>query len=261
MKNLIFTFFLIVGLSPAPLWAQFHPDLNDQAFELYPGLKNMYGFAVAEWDEKALIFGGRRYNDNVELYSEDFPNTEIILIDYLKQEALAYSSYILGGTLGEQISAYGMAYHQQDSILYFMGGYMFNDSNQNFETYPYLGRMNVPQTIAALEQGRIPNRYITQVCDERLALFDAIIDFNGDEYFLLNGKNATKRNALQETPMYYEENFSDEVRTFRIIDHPQYPQIDDFRVWYDLQEFYDYYQELAPEKIKSSIRDRRSISS
>jgi hypothetical protein len=116
--------------------------------------------------------------------------------------------------------------------------------------------MNIPLTLKEMEKGGKPNAYITQVCDQRIALFDAIIDSNGDELFLLNGKNAEKRNVLQESPMYYEEDFTDEVRTFRILDHSKYLKIEDFNVWYDLQSFFDHYQELTPEKIKMSIKDK-----
>ncbi len=242
-----------------PLYGQFHPHLNDQAFELYPGLNEWYGYAVAEWGEKAVIFGGKIKSDNLEMYSDDYPNSEIIIIDYLNKEANAYSSYLLEGTLGEQMAGYGLAYYQQDSILYFMGGYAFNDSNQNFETYPYLSRMNIPLTIKALENGHPPGPYITQVCDQRMALFEAVIDYNGDEFFLLGGKNAGKRNALQENPMYYEENFEDEVRTFRIVDHHKYPRVENFKVWFDLQAFYEHYQDTTPEKIKRSMQDKAGI--
>ena len=238
------------------LFGQLHPDLKDQAFELYPGLSDMYGFVVAEYDQRAIIFGGRIRNENTEFYSEDYPNTEVILIDYAKKQAAAYSCYIFEGTLGQQMSAYGTAYYQKDSILYFMGGYAFNDSNKNFETYPYLSRMNIPLTLKEMEKGVQYGAYITQVCDQRIALFDAIIDSNGDEFFLLDGKNAEKRNVLQENPKYYEEDFTNEVRTFRILDHSKHLKIEDFNVWYDLQSFFDQYQELTPEKIKMSIKDK-----
>lgn len=260
MKPILYLLLFFFTSSPALLFGQMHPDLSDQAFVLYPGLEDMHGFAVAEYDQKAIIFGGRITNENPQWYSEDYPNMEIILIDYTRQQASAYSSYLYEGTLGEQMTAYGLTYYQQDSILYFMGGYAFNDSNKIFETYPYLSRMNVPQTIEALENGRPAGHYMTQVCDQRIALFDAIIDFNGEEFFLLDGKNAEKRNTLQENPMYIEDNYIDEVRTFRIADHPKYPQIEDFHVWYDLQEFFDFYQERIPEKIKMSIKDRIMLS-
>lgn len=256
MKSIIFTLVILLHIFSMPLFGQLHPDLNDKAFELYPGLEDLYGFAVAEYDQKAIIFGGRITNDNLEIYSDDYPNTEIIIIDYLNGQAAAYSCYLYEGSIGEQMSAYGLAYFQKDSILYFMGGYAFNDSNQNFETYPYLSRMNIPLTIEALENGKQADLYISQLCDQRIALFDAIIDFNGDEFFLLNGKNAEKRNTLQENPMYIEEDYLDEVRSFRILDHPKYPQIEDFNVWYDLQQFFDHYQDLVPEKIKMSIKDK-----
>ncbi len=257
MKTNTYTFLaLLFSVFPMALFGQSPPDINERAFELYPGLEDLYGYTVAEWEQKAIIFGGKISNDKLEIYSEDYPNTEIIIIDYVHQSAKAYSSYLLESTLGEQMAAYASAYYQQDSILYFMGGYSFNDSNQNFETYPYLSRMNVPLTIEALEQGKVPSQYVTQVCEQRVALFEAIIDYNGDEFFLLNGKNATKRNALQEAPMYFEENFEDEVRTFRIMDHPKYPRIEDFRTWYDLQTFFDHYQEMTPEKIIMNIKDK-----
>ncbi len=259
MKKINFTLLFLVFLLPLTQFGQIPENVEARVYDLYPGIQDMYGYTVAEWNHKLIIFGGKIFNYNSEIYHNDYPNTEIILIDLQGQTAAAYSNYLFEGSIGEQLSAYGMAFHQEDSILYFLGGYAFNEATKGFKTYPFLSRMNIPLTIDALEKGHYPINSIIQIQDERIALFDAILDNNGNEFFLLDGKNGNKKNALEENPVYFEEDFKDEIRTFRIIDQHKDLQLTNFREWLNLEAFFDYYQNTAPEKINQIVRQRVQV--
>ena len=126
---------LLLLLLPIAGNSQEIAQLRAKAYELYPTLTEMYGFAVAEVADQALIIGGLIKSDVPEIYDQDFPNREIILIDYTKNRASAFSSGGLDNSIGEQMAATGLGYYQEDGILYILGGYGYSESNQRFITF------------------------------------------------------------------------------------------------------------------------------
>ena len=251
MKYLLSTIILIAF--NFPVIAQESNPLPNEAYQLYPTLHDMYGYAIGDVNNTILVFGGRIKSDVPEVYSEDFPNTEIILIDLERDRATAFSSGALAGIVAEQMAATGLAYFQKDSILYLIGGYGYSESQDRFITFPHLTAINMIPMIAALEKGESPDPHFYQICDERIAIFDGLLDHNGDEYFLMNGKFAYKLDPFSEEPTYHEEDRIKEVRTFQLDGTAAQPKITNLQTWYDLQGFSDYYGPLLPEKINNEL--------
>ncbi len=229
-------------------------ELPPRAYELYPTLQDMYGYAVGKHNDYLLIFGGRIRSEVPEQYSEDFPNLEILMIDFKRQRASAYTSGNLEGVLGEQMSATGLAYYQEDTTLYLLGGYGFSESSGQFITFPYLTAINLKATIDALLKGENPVAHFYQLCDDRMAIFDATMDYNGDEFFLINGKSAYKLEPFSDQPEYVEETHEGEARTFKINKQGKSLEISQFQTWYDLEGFRDYYGPLLPEAIEKEFQ-------
>lgn len=225
-------------------------DLPKEAYELYPTLQNMSGFAVGKWQHTILIFGGRIKSDVPEIYKKDFPNLELILIDLDKKRASAYNSGNLAGVLGAQMAATGLAYYQKAQMLYIAGGYGYSDDVRRFITFPYFTAIDLEKTIPALLAGKSPVAYMYQICDERIAIFDGTLDFNGDEFFLINGKYAYKLQPFEEKPVYFEENREGEGATFRLASDGKSLKIKDFKNWYDLQSLLDYYSTNTPPNVQ-----------
>jgi hypothetical protein len=221
-------------------------SLPKEAYQYYPGLQDMSGFAVGKWQDKLLIFGGLIKSDVPDIYKKDFPNLEIILIDLGKKRASAFNSGNLEGVLGEQMAATGLAYYQQDKMLYIAGGYGYSEEVHRFITFPYFTAIDLEATIPALLAGKSPVAYFYQLCDERIAIFNGILDYNGDEFFLINGKYAYKLQPFDDQPYYHEESREGEGATFRLDGVGKGLKIKDFKNWYDLQELLDYYSTNLP---------------
>ncbi len=228
-------------------------ELPQQAYKLYPTLSQMYGFAVGKYQDKILVLGGMIKNDVLEIYNKDFPNLEILLIDLGKNRATAFTSGNLEGLLSEQVAATGLAYFQRNHMLYLIGGYGYSETHHSYITFPYLTAIDLAATIPALLEGKNPVAHFYQICDERLALFDATLDFNGDEFFLINGKYAYKLDPFEENAYYHEEDRSGEAHTFKIINSGNSLNIKDFKSWYDVNDLRDYYGALLPESIQKEI--------
>ncbi|MFN7115204.1 MAG: hypothetical protein ACK4TA_00300 [Saprospiraceae bacterium] len=241
MKKIIYLILFLVNMNII-----FGQELPKEAYLLYPTLQDMSGYAVGKWQNKLLIFGGRIKSDVPDIYKKDFPNLEIILIDLVQKRASAYNSGNLEGVLGEQMASTGLAYYQKSNLLYIAGGYGYSDEVRSFITFPYFTVIDLELTIPALVAGKSPVAHIYQICDERIAIFNGTLDFNGDEFFLINGKYAYKLQPFEDQPTYYEEDREGEGATFRLSQDGKALSIKAFKNWYDLQELLDYYSNNLP---------------
>lgn len=249
MRTYIFTL-IVFFLTVIHMKSQ---ELPDTAYELYPALSAMRGFAVGTYEDKLLIFGGTIKSDIPDLYDQDFPNFEILIIDLGNRRAIAYNSGNLGGILSAQMAATGLAFYQKEQMLYLIGGYGYSEMHRSFITFPYLTVVDLAAVVPALLEARNPAPYFCQIEDERLAIFDATLDQNDDIFFLINGKYAQKLNPFEETPAYHEEDRMGEAFTFRLVGNKDTLGIRDLMSWFDVNDLRDYYGALLPSNIEKEI--------
>jgi hypothetical protein len=228
-------------------------ELPSSVAYLYPTLEDMHGYAVGKYQDYYLIFGGSINSDVPELYPRGFPNLDILLIDVQQSRAAAYTSASLEGSLAEQMNATGLSYYQQDNILYLLGGYGFSESNDKFITFPYITAIDLQATVTALQNGENPVASFYQLCDERLAIFDGVFDYNGDQFFIINGKTAYKLRPFAEDAEYIEQSLNGEAKTFKLSGKGINIELKDFQSWYDMQEFQDYFGPLLPDRIHDAV--------
>ncbi len=255
MKKMFFYFLLSIMSLPITAQQMHQNTLKPEAYQLYPTLNEMYGFAIGVYNETALIIGGRIRNDVPSSNQDDFPNTEIILIDYKKMRASAFTSGGLEGILGEQMAATGFGYYQIENTLYITGGYGYSHSNGQFITFPYLTAVDLPGAIGALLKGESPVDHFYQLCEERLALFDTELDHNGDEFFLINGKQAYKTEPFEDNARYEETGYYGQARTFRVLGEPSNMKVADFKEWNSPEALQEYYRDMLPSKVKKALID------
>lgn len=248
-------FFLL--LSPIFCVAQGEETLRElppEAVQLYPTLADMEGYAVGQYKDYLLIFGGSIRSKISDNNYQNFPNLDILLIDFDENRASAYTNGSFEGSLGEQISATGLSYYQNDGFLYLLGGYGYSETHNQFITFPYITVINVKQTVLSLLNGVDPVASFYQLCDDRMAIFNAEMDYNGDEFFLLNGKFAYKLRPFADNPHYVEEKYNEEIRTFKISKDGAEWHLEHFETWYDLEAFQEQYGTLIPERIVQQLQ-------
>ncbi len=253
MKKIALYFLMSVCSFPSFAQQMHQNELKPEAYQLYPTLNEMYGFAVGVYEETALIVGGRIRSDVPD--GDDFPNTELILIDYKKNRASAFTSGGLEGILGEQMAATGFGYYQIENTLYITGGYGYSHSNGQFITFPYLTAVDLPGAIGALLRGDSPVEHFYQLCEERLALFDTEMDHNGDEFFLINGKQAFKTRPFEDDAKYDETEYYGQARTFRVLGKAEDMKVADFKEWNSPEALQEYYRDMLPPKVKKAVID------
>lgn len=256
MKNILFILPLIFILNLGQ--AQSDKQIPAKAFDLYPTLTEMYGYAYGWHNNQLLIVGGKIKTDVPELSLEDFPNTELILLDFDQNRASAFSSGSLEGIIFEQMSSTGLAFYQKEHYLYLIGGYGYTEQEDRFITFPYITAINLEGGVEAMLKGENPAPFFYQICEDRLAIFNGTMDYNDEEFFLINGKKAHLTNPFSEEATYYEEDLIGQVRTFQIEGELHQLKISNFQTWYDIETFDAYYGPLVPEKIRQEM-DKFSI--
>lgn len=229
-------------------------ELPPKAIALYPTLEDMHGYAVGQYKDYLLIFGGSIRSKVGEQTYDDFPNLDILLIDFRENRASAFTNGSYEGALGEQISATGLSYHQEGNTLYLLGGYGYSETQNQFITFPYITVIDVRATVLALLNGTDPQASFYQLCDERMAIFDGTMDYNGEEFFLINGKFAYKVHPFAKQAEYVEEAYDQEVRTFKLGKDGQEWYLEEFQTWYDLEAFENIYGSLLPDRIEEALQ-------
>jgi hypothetical protein len=229
-------------------------DFPQKAYEIYPTLADMYGYAFGMFNGRILVVGGKIKADSSEEFNNSYPNTDIIMVDLPKERAVALSSGSLEGTLAEQMSAYGYSFHQRGNELYVIGGYGYSESQNSFITFPYITAIDLTEATDAIGNAASPVDYFHQYCEEDLAIFDGVLDYNGETYFIINGKRAYKRDPFEDQPRYSEESLQEQVRTFQISGQGDQLKVNEIQIWYDMQALEDYYGPLLPEKIVQELQ-------
>jgi hypothetical protein len=227
-------------------------ELPAKAVYLYPTLEDMEGYAVGKYEDYYLIFGGTIRSDVPEEYDQGFPNLDILVIDFKRNRASAYTNGNLDGELGEQMGATGMSYYQQGNNLYLIGGYGYSKSQNQFISFPYITAIDLAATMTALQNGENPVASFYQICDERIAIFNGVLDYNGENFFLINGKTAYKLRPFAEDAEYVEQDLKGEARTFKLVGGAKELKIQDFQTWYDMEAFREYFGPLLPDRIEQA---------
>lgn len=252
--TLILCFFLLYACPGIAQQEETIRTAPPEAIQLYPTLENMHGYALGRYDDYLLVLGGSIRSKVGDNEYQDFPNLDILLIDFREKRASAYTNTNFEGSLSEQISATGLSFYQNDGTLYLIGGYGYSETHNQFITFPFVTVIDVKQMVLALLNGSDPIAGIYQLCDDRMAIFDSEMDYNGDEFFLLNGKFAYKLRPFARDAKYVEEQYDKEVRTFKITGEGTTLTLEGFKTWYDMEALQERYGTLLPEKVERRLR-------
>lgn len=243
-------FFCICSLS---VFAQ-KRDFPAKAYEIYPTLNDMFGYAFGKHKNRILVIGGKIRDDAVEDRESAFPNTDIIMVDLNQGRAIALSSGSLEGTLAEQMTATNYSFYQRGNDLYIIGGYGYSESMESFITFPYITAVDLTAAMDAIGNAQNPRPHFHQYCEDELALFDGILEYNDETFFILNGKRAYKIDPFEDHPFYHEEQLQEEARTFKITGSGEQIQVEDMKVWYDMEALQSYYGPMLPEEIVKELQ-------
>lgn len=72
-----------------------------------------------------------------------------------------------------------------------------------------------------------------------MVVFDVEMDYNGDEFFFMNGKFVYKLCFFVDNLCYVEEKYNEEICIFKISKDGVEWYLEYFEIWYDFEVFWE----------------------
>lgn len=186
-----------------------------------PGSPALHSGACAQWDGNWFLIGGRNNGLHGFLPPLAFPasgrNEEVWRVNPSGSvESLPLST--LPVSIYEAVTTSNMQFYQQDSILYMVGGYGWNDSAATFITYPTLTAVNLGTLSSAFDGGGSITPAFRQMRDSRLAVCGAHLGKVDSTFILPWGHRFTGIYDRSDTTGFFTQDYTYAVRRFRIQD-------------------------------------------
>ena len=188
------------------------------------GFAGLHSFAVAQYDRKWILIGGRtdglHRRQPFAAFSPDGNNTNVIVIDPQTKQSWSAGIADLPPAISEQLQSTNMQFIQTGKTLYLIGGYGYSKSAGNHITHRSLIAVKLDGLVAAIQKGGTINSHFRQIIDPIFALTGAQIGKIGDVYYLVGGQEFQGRyNPMgpDHGPGFIQK-YSDQIRRFRILD-------------------------------------------
>ena len=128
------------------------------------------------------------------------------------------------------LSSSNQEFYQTGNQLYTVGGYSKNPITGRFQTYDSLTSINVSGLINAVVNGTRGAAFVRQIRDPRLQVTGGEMATMGGRTYLVVGQLF---NGQYTFPPTATQVYSDEIRSFRIIDNPRQLTVVDFQAQRD----------------------------
>ncbi len=200
------------------------------------GLGGLQAFAFGQADGKWLVVGGRLDGLHRRQPFASFDvagnNNQLMVIDPIHQTKWTAPLTSLSTSLQEQLSSTNMEFHQEDNMLYIVGGYGYNVASTSRKTFPSLIAIDVPSTIQAIIESKPISTYFRQVTDTRFAVTGGHLKMVDSVYYLIGGNQFDGNYNPMGNPTYTQK-YTNAVRRFTIQDNGTQLNISFLKEWKD----------------------------
>ena len=214
--RLLFT----IAFLPLTLFSQqlFNVTLKTSSLKNIPAI---HSFAFASWQGKWIFVGGRTNGLHGFEPPFAFPNsginTKIYVVDHSSDTQWSSVVSALPDSIREQISSSNMEYFQDDSVLYFLGGYGWKSSINNFVTFPILTAINLNKLVPAVMNNTSLQPCFTQVRDTFFAVTGGNLEKMDSTFYLVFGHRFDGRYDRTTISKTFKQKYSNQVRKFRVV--------------------------------------------
>ena len=200
---------------------------QNDPFQLYlepitiEGLPGIQAYAWGQHDGLWLIIGGRidglHRRQPWATFNPDGRNISLFVVDPEHQKVYSSPLTSLPGHLQDQMSSTNMEFHQQDNILYLVGGYGHYETLGSKLTFAMLTAVDVPGAILAVQKRESLVPYFRTITDPRFAVTGGHLNKLYDTYYLVGGQKFDGNYNPMNHPSFTQE-YTNEVRRFKIVD-------------------------------------------
>ena len=199
-------------------------DLEEVKLSSFEGLHSGVGI---KWKEYWLFIGGRTNGLHGFRPPLAFPSRsvhdKIVLIDPEKDQRWEQSMTDWADVLREPLSSSNMQYAVKGDQLLISGGYGWQESFDDFTTFPSLCFVSIPKLIEKLKANESAESLFTQVTDKAFAVCGGNMGFLGDTCILAFGHEFIGHYSRHNNGFFSQE-YTNEVRRF-MFDEKADPQI------------------------------------
>ena len=190
-----------------------------------PSVPSIQSAVYAQSGGKWLIFGGRTngmhgFNpDGLANFPPLFQNNDIIVIDPATGQTWtrAWSTTGLPASVTDSLSASNQEHEQLGDRLYAVGGYSYDSVTGQFRTYDTLTALSVSGLInAVINNGDVASQ-LRQIHDSRFRVTGGEMSAIGTRTYLVFGQDF--EGGYNGSNADFVQIYSDEVRSFRIVDN------------------------------------------
>lgn len=215
---------------------------------------SVHSFSVGKTsDGKWLIVGGRvdglhqRQPFAAFLATEN--NTDAFLIDPISKQVWTKDLSSLPSAIFEQIQSTNQQFFQRGNTLYITGGYGYSAFLVDHITYPNLMAINVDSLATAIINNTSISSYFRQIADEEMAVTGGQIGYLDSTFYLCGGQLFEGRyNPMgpDHGPGFIQQ-YSDEIRKFKIEDDGTSMSITDFEAENDVTNLHRRDYNMSPQ--------------
>ncbi len=197
-----------------------------------PDFPALHSFAWGEDGGRWLLVAGR--TDGLHGFGDDpfptaFANDRLWVVDPETGEAWSAGLDGLPDDVAESLQVTNPQWHQEDDVLYVVGGYGHSDAAGTMVTFSTLTAFDVPAVIDAIVNGGDPADHIRQTTDDRLRVTGGELFQIGGEYYLVGGQRFDGEYSGPGSE--FEQEYTSEIRAFDIEDGDSgLPRVADYAV-------------------------------
>lgn len=226
-------------------------EVSPVEFEGLPALQSfVFGIHNGDW----IVLGGR--TDGLHkrqpwaTFQPDGKNRNIYLINPETKEVKTRSLTGFPTDLLEQLESTNMQFKQVGDALVINGGYGYSPTQDEHITYPSLLVLDLPGLHSAMimEEADL-SKYFYQITDSRMQVTGGYLEFMNGYFYLIGGQNFLGRyNPMgpDHGPGFVQE-YTNEIRKFRISEVGDELEIADYTVWQDSAELHRRDYNLVPQ--------------
>lgn len=221
MKHFYFAFIFVLLSVSAQSQAVFPYTIALEPRQI-TGLPGLHSFALGQTDGYWLFFGGRKDGIHARQPFNAFPtaqaNNRMYVVAGLADTALEVSLVSLPTAMQEQLSATNYNFYQEGNHLLITGGYGFSAATNQYTTYPYLLRIDLPELLQAILLNQPIAGAFEQLQDTAFAVTGGYMGKIGNTYYLVGGQKFVGRyNPMgpNNGPGFVQQ-YTNQVRKFEL---------------------------------------------
>lgn len=207
--------------------------------------------AIAQHNGYWILIGGRINGLHGFQPVNGFPlvgaNQNIYIIDYKNNVTYSQSIVTYNASLHDHLSASSFQFAQRDSMLYITGGYGYNTANFDYITFPLLTAVNLNQLISYVISQTNAEPLFKTYTDTVMAITGGQMMLRDNRFSIVFGHQFNGYYSENDSSGFYVQRYSNEIRSFEIIDTNGYLGIANYSALYDSANFHRRDYNLVPQ--------------